>query len=433
MVNKLAHSGSVLAAYRLLAPIVRRFPLPSGTVAESIAGRRAASARWEAWAGAHRGAGPLIWSHAASVGEQQVLEPVLHRLLRARPDARIVETHTSPSVVPTAVPPAVCHRDFLPWDEPAIVGRALDALRPSLLVFGRGDLWPELALAASRASIPIAVVGATVRPRSLRLRARRWLRPLHGAVSWLGAVSAADAERWARLGVPPERIEVTGDPRHDRLVERVPRLDAWRVLHAWAGGAPVFVAGSIEPPDDPALTDAVGRLRRAGVRTVLVPHDPTPTRVAAVRRRLEAAGHRADVWNGPGTPMPDADTVVVSACGLLADLYLAATVAYVGGGFRRGTLHAVAEPAAVGLPVIIGPRWEGAADAGPMVAAGGALPLPATAASTALAQLALRLAGDPGERSDRGLAARATLLAGASRVTADAILGLLRSPIADGR
>lgn len=414
-------------AYQLLAPILHRLPVPRGTLAESLAGRREAGARWDAWAAGYRGDRQLIWAHAASVGEQQVLEPVLARLIRARPDLAIVQTHTSPSVLHTAVPTAVCQRDYLPWDEPRAVARTLDALRPRLLLFGRGDLWPELALAASRRSVPIAVVGGTVRPGSLRLRARRWLRDLHATVSWLGAASEADADRWARLGVPRTRIEVTGDPRHDRLLERVARLDAWRAVRAWAGDAPVLVAGSTEPSDDAAVTDAVRRLRGTGhgVRTILVPHEPAPRRVAAVCQHLTAAGCEVRVWSGPPGAMPRADAVVVGAPGLLADLYLAATVAYIGGGFRRGALHAVAEPAVVGVPVIVGPHGERTPDAAELVRAGGAIAVGRDGAGAAMAEIVARLLEHPAERDARGLAARATVSAGAAGRSVRGVLALL--------
>ena len=372
----------------------------------------------------------MVWAHAASVGEQQVLEPVLARLTRARPDLRVVLSHTSPSVAHTIPPAAVCHRDYLPWDTPAPIAWALDAVRPSLLLFGRGDLWPELVRAAGARGIPIAVVGATVRPGSARLwaPARRALRATHRAVAWLGAVTPADAGRWRRLGVPSDRITVTGDPRHDRLLERVANPAPAGTVRTWAEGRPVLVAGSVEPEDDAVLAPALARVAGTGpdLRAVIVPHVPSETRIGRIKRALTSHGLTAEIWRGPPEVIaPATPVLIVGAHGLLADLYLGADLAYVGGGFRRERLHSVAEAAVVGLPVIVGPLWDGAADAEPLVTSGGALVLRADDATTALASAMSRLASHPDERSNRGLAARATLTAGASGTTADALLGLL--------
>lgn len=421
----------MLSAYRLLAPVVHRFPFPPGVLARSLAGRRDAAARWEAWAAAHRGDGPLLWAHAASVGEQQVLEPVLSRIRRARPDVRIVQTHTSPSVVPAPLPAAVCHRDYLPWDEPASIAGTVDALAPALLLFGRGDLWPELVASAAAHGVPVAVAGATVRADSARLRTpvRLALRNAYRPVSWLGAATAADAERWSRLGVPAARIVVTGDPRHDRILERIADLGPGAAVRAWAGDAPVLVAGSVEPGDDGVLAAAIGTLLRAApdIRVVVAPHDISTKRLATHRSALEARGIATVTWEGPPGAIPEGHVAIIAAWGLLTDLYVGADMAYVGGGFRRGGLHAVAEPAAVGLPVIVGPRWQGASDADAMVSHGGAVPLPPGDAAAALARIVSELAAAPAERARRGLAARATLSGGASRVTADAVLALLTS------
>jgi 3-deoxy-D-manno-octulosonic-acid transferase len=424
----LAHSGRVLAAYRVLAHLGHRLPAPA-TLRSLLGARRGAADRWTAWARDHRGDGPLVWAHAASAGEQQVLEPVLARLARARPELRIVLSHTSPSVPPTPIPAAVCHRDFLPWDEPQPVARALDALRPSLLLFGRGDLWPELISAAATRGIPMAVAGATVRASSARLHpvVRLAFPPVYRHVSWLGAVTQADADRWARLGVPPDRITVTGDPRHDRILERIADLAPAAAVRAWGGDGPVLVAGSVEPRDDDALAAALGRLTSGPptLHSLIVPHEVTEARIARIHRGLAAQGLAAGTWHGATAgALPPEPIAVVAAHGVLADLYLAADLAYVGGGFRRGHLHAVAEPAAVGLPVIAGPRWHGAPDAAAMEKAGGMLVITDDGGAR-LAEVVRRLVGDADERSSRGLAARRTLATGAAQATADAALGLM--------
>ena len=420
----------MLSAYRLVAPIVHRLPFPPGVLAESLAGRRGAPARWDAWAVEHRGDGPLIWAHAASVGEQQVLEPVLHRLLRARPDVRIVQTHTSPSVLPTPCPAAVCHRDYLPWDEPGAIATTLDALAPALLLFGRGDLWPELVSSTAARGIPVAVAGATVRAGSARLRtpARLALRDAYRHVRWLGAATSADAERWSRLGVPAERILVTGDPRHDRILERIADLGPAGAVRAWAGDAPVLVAGSIEPDDDSVLACALARIACTvpALRTVIVPHEVTDTRITRLHARLTGHGLTSGMWHSPAhDALPPTPVAVVATHGFLPDLYVGADIAYVGGGFRAGRLHSVAEPAAIGLPVVIGPRWPGGADAAAMISAGGALALPAQGTAATLATIVAQVTRDPAERMRRGLAARATLTEGASSATAGAVLQLL--------
>jgi 3-deoxy-D-manno-octulosonic-acid transferase len=79
--------------------------------------------------------------------------------------------------------------------------------------------------------------------------------------------------------------------------------------------------------------------------------------------------------------------LLVDRLGVLATLYGAATVAYVGGGFGRAGLHSVLEPAAWSLPVAFGPRWGNSRDAALLLDAGAAIALGTYATEPAAAAL----------------------------------------------
>ena len=409
-------------AYRAAARVLHRLPYPPGTLATSLAGRRTAAARWRAWAAGARGDGPLIWAHAASVGESVALQSVVARLRARARHLRVVLTHTSPSVA--AHPPFhdFDQTDYLPLDEPGPVAEVLDALRPALLLFSRGDLWPELVAGAADRGIPVAVAGGMVRPRSGRLRAPAvWaLRSMHRVISWVGAAGDGDAERWRWLGVPADRVTVTGDPRHDQVVERIPDLrPAARWRSGMRGAARTLVAGSVEPADDAVLADAAHRAGDAW-HWLVVPHEPDARRV----RRVEAAFRRRGVtvapWDAESAP-PAAYVTVLARRGLLADLYWAGDAAWLGGGFRDGGLHAVCEAAVVGLPIAAGPLLSTVRDGALLERAGGAVP---AADAAALVALLHAWAASPARRWHDGLAARAALETGAAERTTGALTRL---------
>ncbi|MBT8323198.1 MAG: 3-deoxy-D-manno-octulosonic acid transferase, partial [Eudoraea sp.] len=68
----------------------------------------------------------------------------------------------------------------------------------------------------------------------------------------------------------------------------------------------------------------------------------------------------------------DCSVLVVDSIGLLTSLYSFAQIAYVGGGFATG-LHNTLEPAVYGIPVLIGPQFEGFREAEELVARKGIL------------------------------------------------------------
>ena len=405
--------------------------MPGRKLAESLRGRRGAAARWEAWA-AHRPDAPLVWVHGASVGEALTAEPVVRRLRALGGDLCIVHSYSSPSAAAWPDTLGAARADYLPADTPQQVARTLDALRPALLVFSRGDVWPELALQAAARDIPMAVLGATMRAGSLRLSGplRSLYAPVLAAVSWIGAASEEDADRWRRAGAPARVIEVPGDPRHDHVLERLTDLSIVAPLRSWADDGAVLVAGSVEPTDERHLLRAAAAVLGADpdARLVLVPHDPAPAALGRLSRRARRAGLMADTCL-PGEPAPAAARCLVAGgTGALYHLYAVATVAYVGGGFRRGGLHAVAEPAAYAVPVLTGPHTRASADARHMAAAGGLAPTGRAEPARDIAAAWRRWLEDAGERGTAGLAARRSLSEGAADRTAERLAALLPTP-----
>lgn len=370
-------SGTSLV-YRLGLGLSRPLIPLAGLVAPALrrghAERRKAAARLERWATEHRDPGrPLIWFHAPSVGEGLQAQAVLQRVRQLHPAWQVAYTHFSPSAESFARRVGADVADYLPYDSRGTVRSLLHSLRPTALVFTKLDLWPELATCAAAEGTRVAMIAGTVRPNSSRLGwpARRLTAPGYRALTAAGAVSAEDGDRLVRLGVPAERVRVLGDPRFDSVADRVAAVPPDDPLLQLGAGAPTMVAGSTWPGDEEVLLDAFARLtvHRPEARLILVPHQPTPQHlehVAQLARRFGLpAPARLSENAGPQR------LLLVDRVGVLAALYGAGSMAYVGGGFHGAGLHSVLEPAAWGIPVVFGPRWEESRDAHLLLTAGG--------------------------------------------------------------
>ena len=418
-----------------------RFAAGTGSkLARAATGRRDAATILAAWAASHRDPGrPLIWFHAASVGEGRQAEAVLRLLADARPDWQIAFTHSSASAESLAHALPVDIASYVPADTPGDTSAALDALRPDALIFAAHDLWPELVRQAQARRVRVGLISATLAPTSTRLgsAARGLLGPAYTALDVVGAIDDADAERLVALGVRPEVVSVTGDTRHDSAAARVRRLDpSAPVLAALRDGGPVMVAGSTWQSDERVLLPAVAEARSAlPLRLVIAPHEPSSAHLESLEVRLAAdLGAPAvlrftdlEVMVRDHIPAPPWDVCVVDRVGVLAELYAAASLAYVGGGFHAHGLHSVIEPAALGVPVLFGPRWQGSRDARLLLEAGGAA---SADDAGALAAVIRRWAGNDTARAAAGAAARAVLASGLG--AADRSLALILA-LVEGR
>lgn len=351
---------------RVATAAVPLFSLTSPRARAGHRGRRAAERRLSDWARRERDpTRPLAWFHASSVGEGLQAESVIEALRLLQPGLQFVFTHFSPSSEPLARRLRVDASAYAPYDLPADIDSILDSLRPDLLVFSKLDLWPELATRAAARGVSVAIVAGTVSAGSGRLRwpACRLLAPGYASVAAAGAVAEPDADRLIRLGVPRPCVRVLGDPRFDSVVARVRAVAADDPLLRFGQGAPTLVAGSTWPGDENALITAFAAIltERPDARLIVVPHEPTPGHLARLEALAAHAGLPRPVRLSEATgPVP---LLAVDRVGVLAALYGAGSMAYVGGGFGRAGLHSVLEPAAWGLPVAFGPRWQESRDA----------------------------------------------------------------------
>jgi 3-deoxy-D-manno-octulosonic-acid transferase len=341
----------------------------------ALRARRGIRARYAAWASMHRSLPrPLLWMHAPSVGEGLQARPVLQLARRSMPELQLAYTFFSPSAASFARGLDVDFSDYLPFDTDGEANAALNALRPTALVFSKLDVWPRLARAAAARRVALGLTSATLAEGSSRRGgvASRLLRDAYARLDAVGAIDERDAERLVELGVGRDRITVTGDTRYDQVWARVQAVDrAGGVVAPLVTERPTLVAGSTWPADERPLLAAWTQLRGIvpDARLIIAPHEPTESHLAPIERWASESRLSAARLSAPTAP--HADVVVVDRVGVLGDLYALADAAYVGGGFHTAGLHSVLEPAAFGAPVLFGPRFANSRDAALLIAAGG--------------------------------------------------------------
>jgi len=305
-----------------------------------------------------RPAGPLVWLHAASVGELVSVLPLIARIA-AREVAMLVTTGTvtSGELAGERLPPSVIHQ-FVPLDVPRYVRRFLDHWRPDLALFVESDLWPNRIIEAGRRRLPMILVNGRLSENSYR----RWQRLPAAIVNLLQrfdlclARSTVDAERLAALGAP--RIVTAGDLKLD--VPAPPCDDTeLMALRLAIGQRPVIAAASTHEGEESAMLDAHARLRAnfPGLLTLIAPRHPE--RGADVAEQAAAAGLRPALRTRGEVPTRTTDIYVADTVGELGLIYRLAPVVFVGGSLIRHGGQNPIEPAKLGAAILHGPHvWN---------------------------------------------------------------------------
>lgn len=314
-----------------------------------------------------RPVGPLIWMHAASIGETVSILPVLTSLSERAPGMHVLLTTgtvTSARLLADRLSglrlhETVQHR-FVPLDVPAWVGRFLDHWRPDAGGFVESEIWPNLLAAARARRIPLMLVNARLSERSFRRWSwvRRFARTQFGGFDVVQAQGRGDAVRLRALGA--RRVSARGNLKS--AADTLPFDEAERVrLAALLDGRPVWLAASTHPGEEIAVLAAHAALLPAHPRvlTIIVPRHPARGEAVAglcapapvTRRSLgQDPPEGAGIW-------------VADTLGELGLLYRLAEIAFVGGSLVPHGGQNVLEAARLGCAVAVGPHTDNFTDA----------------------------------------------------------------------
>ncbi|MGD0089906.1 MAG: glycosyltransferase N-terminal domain-containing protein [Planctomycetota bacterium] len=140
--------------------------------------KRKHSAPWRSKLGyvAERSAGVTrVWIHAVSVGEAVAAETLVKALYRTRPELEVVISTTTTTGQEVAAKRYGQEKVFYyPLDFSYAVKRALDRVKPALLVLMELEVWPNMTAEAARRGIPVVVVNGRVTERAARRYGRFW-------------------------------------------------------------------------------------------------------------------------------------------------------------------------------------------------------------------------------------------------------------------
>lgn len=310
---------------------------------------------------------PRIVLHAVSVGEVAALRSLVP-LLGEHADVIVSVTTDTGLTRARALYADSCEVVRSPLDFSWAVRRFLDHTRPDLLVLVELEVWPNLVRACGARDIPIGVINGRLSERSFKgyRRARAVIGPSFRRLDFAAVQDEAYAARFRAMGVPDDRLCVTGSMKWDavQVAEGSPRTPEAAALARALGldlDRPVVVAGSTAPGEEALLHGAVP----PDVQLVCAPRKPEWFDQAAAA--MPGCVRRSD-----GVPSVGATRFVLDSIGELSTLYRAADVVVIGRSF--GALYGSdpTEPAGLGLPVLIGPEHaDFTAVVGVLEAAGG--------------------------------------------------------------
>ena len=310
-----------------------------------------------------------IWFHAASLGEYEQGLPVMEKVRALHPGHKIVVTFFSPSgyeVRKNATTADVIV--YLPMDTIANAKKFVQMVNPQMVFFIKYEFWPNYLNELKKTGVPVYLISGLFRESQMFFK-------------WYGGFYRNALKTFQHFFVQYEssktllqkigfaNVTISGDTRYDRVSEILERDNNLPFVEEFKNDKVTVVFGSSWPKDEALFADFINT--SADTKFIIAPHTIGADHIADIKNSLTKKVVLFSEKEGKN--LAEYDVLIINTIGILTKIYSYADVAYVGGGFGTAGLHNILEPAAFGVPIIIGPNHQKFPEAVALVNMGGCL------------------------------------------------------------
>lgn len=312
-----------------------------------------------------------VWFHAVSVGEFNAIRTLIPELGQEFEVIISTTTRTGHDLAQRTFPalPVL----YFPYDFRAVIQKALDTVKPDLMVIAETELWPNMVDMATRVNhLPLLLINGRLSQRSYQ--GYRWIRllikPCLRQISHLYIQSQADAERFRQLGgLSPEQYTVAGNLKFDLLpsVDLTKRAILKHLLNIQEDDT-VLTYASTHSGEDLPLVETYIQLKKDFPELKLILAPRHPERLPEIKTILNSKALNYSVRSQLSENNPNQQPIVVlDSIGELLTVYSFSRVAVMGGSFVEKGGQNPLEPLSQRVPVIFGKHMHNFAEISRMV------------------------------------------------------------------
>ncbi len=304
---------------------------------------------------------PLIWMHAASMGEVSVLGILADHIRRH--DERVQFYVTVMTETGYRHARELLHDNFpvsfFPLDCKTPIKRFLTTIKPDLAVFIETEIWPNWILRLHRRNVPIVLANGRLSEKSARSYARfgSSMQKLMSCYSRILVQSEENKARFISIGAEESKIVVAGSLKFDAPVRELTDITKRKLRESlpFDQDAKIWICGSSRNGEHELLLDIFMNLKKKhpALRMILVPRHLD--KIDDIAHKIGAKSPKSVRYTKMDGTRQDVDILLVDQIGCLNELYPVSDIAFVGGTLVNIGGHNLLEPVWAGVPVLFGP------------------------------------------------------------------------------
>ncbi|WP_233357667.1 3-deoxy-D-manno-octulosonic acid transferase [Haloflavibacter putidus] len=298
---------------------------------------------------------PVIWVHAASLGEYEQAVPILNRFRKNYSQYQILVSFFSPSGYEikknTAIADAVC---YLPLDTKKNAKQFIKIVQPKLAIFIKYEVWPNYLAQLQQQKIPCLLVSGLFRKDQHFFKSYgKFMRKVLERFTYIFVQDKNSLNLLKNYDF--RKVAISGDTRFDRVSAQLKIDNKLAFAEEFVAEKPCLVCGSTWPEDETYLSNFINNTRQEA-KYIIAPHQIEASKIKAFQKALKKPSILYSEIEGQN--LNNFSVLIIDTIGLLSKLYNYADVAYVGGAMGNTGLHNILEPATFGVPIVIGKNFE---------------------------------------------------------------------------
>ncbi|WP_020601095.1 3-deoxy-D-manno-octulosonic acid transferase [Spirosoma panaciterrae] len=318
---------------------------------------------------------PVVWFHAASLGEFEQGRPVIEAFRKTYPAYKILLTFFSPSGYEVRKQyEGADYIVYLPADTPKNAHRFVEIVKPRLAFFIKYEFWYNYLRELNQAAVPTISFSAIFRPDQLFFKPYGvFYRSLLRYFDHILVQNRESLDLLKQIDLKP--ITLAGDTRFDRVAQVAAAKQEIPLAQSFKNKQPILVVGSAWPDDMQVIIPFLNAFDKP-LKAIIAPHEIHEAEIEHWRSLLKKSSIRFS--QASSMDAPQAEILFIDNIGMLSSLYQYGEFAFIGGAYKQG-LHNILEAATFGMPLFFGPDYDKFQEAVDLVAEGAAFPVSTTA------------------------------------------------------
>lgn len=300
-----------------------------------------------------------IWVHCSSVGEINLSETLIKKLLDNRKE-RILLTMFTDTGIGVARDKFVKNERvdifYFPLDDRKNILDILKRIKLNLLILVETEIWPNLITEIGKKS-KVIIVNGRISDRSFKRyqKLSSYLKKIFLYVDRFYMQSDEDSRRIIEIGAEKSRVETLGNLKFDISFQKYNDEERKELQSLFnVDSRKVFTAGSSRSGEYEILLDTFKNLKNTLL--VLVPRHIE--RTPKIEEIIKEYGFSYKKYSELESKKEKTDIIIVDKIGVLRKIYSITDIAFVGGTLVNIGGHSLLEPLFYGKTPIFGPYLQ---------------------------------------------------------------------------